>query len=126
MDVTPAFEQRGCRGCLDPEAIFPFTMAFQPIVDVQHQRIDAYEALVRGPNGEGAGYVLSKVNDRNRYAFDQACRTKAIDLAARLGITCRLNINFLPNAVYEPKACIRATLACLIQRHGRDSVAGVA
>ena len=22
----------------------------------------------------------------------------------------RLNINFLPNAVYEPRACIRATL----------------
>ena len=111
MDVTPALLQSGCRGCLDAGAIFPFTMAFQPIVDIQLQRIDAYEALVRGPDGEGAGHVLSKVNDENRYAFDQACRTKAIDLAARLGMTCRLNINFLPNAVYEPKACIRATLA---------------
>lgn len=110
MDVTPAFEQRGCRGCLDTAAIFPFTMAFQPIVDIHHQRIDAYEALVRGPNGESAGHVLGKVTEENRYAFDQACRTKAIDLAARLGVTCRLNINFLPNAVYEPRACIRATL----------------
>lgn len=110
MDVTPAFEQRGCRGCLDAAAIFPFTMAFQPIVDLHHRRIDAYEALVRGPNGESAGHVLGKVTEENRYAFDQACRTKAIDLAARLGVTCRLNINFLPNAVYEPRACIRATL----------------
>ena len=109
MDVTPALQSR-CRGCLDGEAIFPFTMAFQPIVDIQQRRIDAYEALVRGPDGEGAGHVLGKVNDENRYAFDQACRTKAIELAARLGVTCRLNINFLPNAVYEPRACIRATL----------------
>ena len=111
MDVLPALNRIGCRGCTEAGAIFPFTMAFQPIVDVQQQRIDAYEALVRGPAGEGAYHVLSRVNDENRYAFDQACRTKAIDLATGLGIRCRLNINFLPNAVYEPKACIRATLA---------------
>lgn len=111
MDFVPALKERGCRGCTEAGAIFPFTMAFQPIVDIQHRRIDAYEALVRGPAGEGAYHVLSRVNDENRYAFDQACRTKAIDLAARLGVRCRLNINFLPNAVYEPKACIRATLA---------------
>lgn len=111
MDTTPVLEQRGCQGCTGPGAIFPFTMAFQPIVDIQHRRIDAYEALVRGVSGEGAYHVLNRVTDENRYAFDQACRTKAIDLAARLGVKCRLNINFLPNAVYEPKACIRATLA---------------
>ncbi len=31
-------------------------------------------------------------------------------MAARLGMDRQLNINFLPNAVYEPRACIRATL----------------
>lgn len=111
MDGVPAIDRIGCQGCTEAGAIFPFTMAFQPIVDIQQKRIDAYEALVRGPAGEGAYHVLSRVNNENRYAFDQACRTKAIDLATRLGIRCRLNINFLPNAVYEPKACIRATLA---------------
>jgi EAL domain-containing protein (putative c-di-GMP-specific phosphodiesterase class I) len=85
-------------------------MAFQPIVDVRDRRIDAYEALVRGPNGEGAGQVLGQVNPKNIYMFDQACRVRAIELAAKLGIDRRLNINFLPNAVYEPRACIRATL----------------
>ncbi|BAE49719.1 EAL domain [Paramagnetospirillum magneticum AMB-1] len=55
--------------------------------------------------------VLSQVTADNRYAFDQACRVKAIDLAASLGLDRRLSINFLPNAVYDPKACIRATLA---------------
>ena len=99
-----------CQACHSPERIFPFTMAFQPIVDVQEGRIDAYEALVRGPNGEGAGQMLAQVNADNVYTFDQACRVKAIEMAARLGMDRQLNINFLPNAVYEPRACIRATL----------------
>ncbi|MBC7312981.1 MAG: EAL domain-containing protein, partial [Rhizobium sp.] len=56
----------------------------------------------------------SSVDEGNRYAFDQQCRVKAIELAARLDLTAsnaRLSINFMPNAVYEPRACIRATLA---------------
>ncbi len=99
-----------CQACQSPEEIFPFTMAFQPIVDVQECRIDAYEALVRGLDGEGAGQVLARVNAENVYKFDQACRVKAIEMAARLGMDRQLNINFLPNAVYNPRACIRATL----------------
>lgn len=35
---------------------------------------------------------------------------KAIEMAANLKLDSQLNINFLPNAVYEPKACIRLTL----------------
>jgi EAL domain-containing protein (putative c-di-GMP-specific phosphodiesterase class I) len=100
----------GCDACRKPAAMFPFTMAFQPIVDLLDHRIDSYEALVRGPDNEPAGEMFAQVNDQNRYAFDQACRVKAIELASRLGLTARLNINFLPNAVYDPKACIRTTL----------------
>lgn len=100
----------GCTACRKTLEIFPFSMAFQPIVDLLDYRIDAHEALVRGPEGEGAAEVLGQVNAENVYAFDQACRVKAIELAARLGIKHQLNINFLPNAVYEPKACIRLTL----------------
>ncbi len=99
-----------CAACRQSTPIFPFTMAFQPIVDLQERRIDAYEALVRGPDGQGAAHVLSQVSPENTYAFDQACRVKAIELAARLGMERRLSINFLPNAVYDPRACIRTTL----------------
>lgn len=35
---------------------------------------------------------------------------KAIELASRLKMEGYLSINFLPNAVYEPSACIRRTL----------------
>jgi EAL domain-containing protein (putative c-di-GMP-specific phosphodiesterase class I) len=68
---------------------------------------------VRGPDGQGALWVLDQVTDENKYAFDQACRVKAIELAAELFNTPggpNLSINFLPNAVYTPAACIRTTM----------------
>jgi EAL domain-containing protein (putative c-di-GMP-specific phosphodiesterase class I) len=88
-------------------------MAFQPIVDVETGLPFAYEALVRGLNGESAWSVLSQVTEENRYTFDQQCRVKAIETATRAGLLsgpARLSINFLPNAVYSPKACIQLTL----------------
>lgn len=108
--ASPTPSNGACAACREGVQIFPFTMAFQPIVDMQENRIDAYEALVRGMGAEGAGHVLGQVNAGNRYAFDQACRVKAIELAARLGMDRQLSINFLPNAVYDPRACIRTTL----------------
>ena len=104
-----------CAGCRDGEAVdFDIAMAFQPIMDLQTGQPFAYEALVRGPAGESAASVLAKVTPENRYAFDQQCRVKAIQGAARAGLLdgpARLSINFLPNAVYSPQACIQLTLA---------------
>lgn len=85
-------------------------MAFQPIVDTRANCVFAYESLVRGKDGAGAQAILQKVNDSNRYKFDQACRVKAVELAARAGMPSCLSINFLPNAVYQAEACIRTTL----------------
>jgi EAL domain-containing protein (putative c-di-GMP-specific phosphodiesterase class I) len=105
----------GCEGCRQDEAFrLPFSMAFQPIVDIREGHVFAFEALVRGVNGEGAASVLSQVDPVNRYAFDQQCRVRAIELAASLlghNDTTKLSINFMPSAVYEPRACIRLTLA---------------
>ena len=100
-----------CAGCTDAEALgFQFSYAYQPIVDVAARTVFAHEALVRGPAGEPAPTVLGRINDDNRYRFDQACRVKAIKGAAQLGLTERLSINFLPNAIYKPEVCIRTTL----------------
>ncbi|MBD3894875.1 EAL domain-containing protein [Halomonas sp. ML-15] len=98
-----------CKRC-DIPLPFDFTMAFQPIVDIESASIVTYEALVRGPGGESAYSIISKVTDDLLYRFDQACRVRAIELASRLGMQERLSINFMPNAVYEPQACIQATL----------------
>ena len=103
-----------CQGCRDGEPLgFDFAMAFQPIVDIQSETVWGFEALVRGTNGEPAPSILSRVNEENRYRFDQAARVKAIETAGPLfaGENFRLSINFLPNAVYEPSACIRTSLA---------------
>jgi EAL domain-containing protein (putative c-di-GMP-specific phosphodiesterase class I) len=103
--------ENGCGACRQGATSPPFLMAFQPVVDVETRRIVAQEALVRGPAGEGSGHVLGQLDDDNLYRFDQACRVRAIEAASRLGVDVRLNINFFPNAVYEPSACIRTTLA---------------
>jgi EAL domain-containing protein (putative c-di-GMP-specific phosphodiesterase class I) len=96
----------GCQGCRNGTDLpFDFSMAFQPIVDVPNGRVWGYEALVRGTGGEPAWHVLSQVDAENRYRFDQACRVKAIETAARLfprSEDVKLSINFMPNAVYEP------------------------
>lgn len=103
-----------CEGCTTaPKLDFDFSMAFQPIYDAGAGRVWGYEALVRGLDGEGAYEVLSKVSPEQRYRFDQDCRVKAIELASRLfpsGEELMLSINFMPKAVYEPAACLRATL----------------
>ena len=99
-----------CRGREDSRFTTPITMAFQPIVDVVDRRIWAQEALVRGTDGAGAAAILGMVDDASRYSFDQKCRTTAIEVASRTGLPDALSINFMPNAVYEPQACIRTTL----------------
>ncbi|WP_364401705.1 EAL domain-containing protein [Pseudarthrobacter sp. LMD1-1-1.1] len=103
-----------CDGCTTSSRLdFDFSMAFQPIFDAGAHRVWGYEALVRGLSGEGAYEVLGKVLPEQRYRFDQDCRVKAIELASRLFPSdeeLMLSINFMPNAVYEPAACLRATL----------------
>lgn len=105
-------ESRPCVGCKNSiELDFDFEYAFQPIVDIRTKTIFAHEALIRGPNGEGAATILRKVNNDNTYRFDQACRVKAVKTAAELQLKGFLSINFMPNAVYRPELCIKTTLA---------------
>ena len=104
-------ESKPCAGCKNSvELDFDFEYAFQPIVDINTKTIFAHEALIRGPNGEGAYTILSKVNNDNTYRFDQACRVKAVKTAAELNLKGMLSINFMPNAVYRPELCISTTL----------------
>ncbi|MEO3680597.1 EAL domain-containing protein [Rheinheimera fenheensis] len=111
MPFPDSIKQQTCSDCLSGKDLgFQIRMAFQPIIDWQSKSIFAYEALVRGPQGEGAGWVFSHINETNKYYFDQACRVKAIETAAKLGCKAFLNINFLPNAVYNPETCIKATI----------------
>ena len=87
-----------------------FTMAFQPIVHATG--IFAHEALVRGPKGEPAKSIFSRLDASNLYSFDQACRIRAIEMAAALSASppC-ISLNLVPGAIYQPETCIRNTMA---------------
>ncbi len=119
MKVSRMTAKSNCDGCRDGAGFdLPIIMAFQPVVDANAGTVFAHEALVRGAAGEGAGFILSQVSETNRYAFDQLCRVTAIEQAAALNMAAdgaSLSINFLPNAVYEPRACIRLTLAAAMR-----------
>lgn len=101
----------GCSACRDGQGLdFPISMAFQPIINLSTGTIFAHEALVRGTAGESAGSLLSQLTADNLYSFDQACRITALEWAAKLQVPAMVSINFMPNAVYKPETCIRATL----------------
>ena len=110
-ETTEDCARKSCKNCQDAKELdFDFTMAFQPIINCKTQSVFGYEALVRGLNIESAYSIISRVNDDNRYLFDQQCRIKAIALASELNLETMLSINFLPNAIYKPERCIRTTL----------------
>lgn len=86
-------------------------MAFQPIVDLGRHEIYAHEALVRGLSGEGAAEVLGRVDPVDRFAFHEACRVKAIEIASGLGMKSRLSLNVMPNDVAGQAECFRTAMA---------------
>lgn len=105
------YQALGCSECRNGEVLdFDFTMAFQPIVDLNKQEVFGYEALVRGLNNESAFDIIKQVTTKNLYRFDQCCRVKAIALASTLDLKGYVSINFMPNAVYRPELCIQTTL----------------
>ncbi len=67
--------------------------AFQPLVNLNQARIAGYEALVRGHDGQSAGAVIAGVRPENLAMFDQACRTRALQDAARIGVRGDLHLN---------------------------------
>jgi EAL domain-containing protein (putative c-di-GMP-specific phosphodiesterase class I) len=89
-------------------AAIAHSFAYQPIVDTIDQSLFSYEALIRGPNGESAGSVLSRIAEADMHQFDGDCRVGALKLAARLGLQCNINLNFLPRSLQScPDALAR-------------------
>jgi blue light- and temperature-responsive anti-repressor len=94
------------QGASEPD----FTFAYQPIVDTQVREVVSYEALLRGPGNESAYQILRQVPAATMFAFDLKARVKAIGLAMRLGISCNLNLNFLPRSLNSSAESILTTL----------------
>lgn len=94
-----------------------FTVAFQPIVDLARREIYAHEALVRGSAGESATEVLSRVNASDRFAFHEASRVRAIELASQLGMKSRLSLNVTPNDIAGKTECFHTAIATARRCH---------
>ena len=77
----------------------PRSFAYQPIADIQSGCVFAYEALVRGPNGEGAGTILGRIEPGQLHSFDHYARLEALALASRLGLRSKISLNLLPGTV---------------------------
>ena len=89
---------------------FAASFAFQPIVDVESQKVFAYEALVRGRSNEPAASVFAALQSSELHAFDRAARVQAIKLAAALGLDTGLSLNFLPQALETMPDAISSTI----------------
>jgi len=70
-----------------------FSFAFQPILSLDSMAIQGHEALVRGLGGEPAASVIAAIRPENLVCFDQACRMRALEVAAQVGISGDLHLN---------------------------------
>ncbi len=93
--------------CASCRTVLPvaFTMAFQPIVDVVAGRVFAYEALVRGQEGQSAGDILARIEWRrttgNRVtpSFRRGRSARCHSRARHYGMTrCQCRITGLSSA----------------------------
>jgi EAL domain-containing protein (putative c-di-GMP-specific phosphodiesterase class I) len=93
------------------------TTVFQPIVDAQTLDVFGYEALLRTTPGA----PLDGVDEIFRVAraadllpqTDLSARKSAIACAGGIGSSAHLFINFMPSSIYDPKSCLRSTIAAL-------------
>ncbi len=62
------------------------TVAYQPIADISANRVYAYEAIIRGPNGETAAQIFESLSPEAQTNFDQRCAAGAIRWAMAAGL----------------------------------------
>lgn len=91
---------------LNPKVSF----AFQPIIDARSTSVIAYEAIIRGQNNEAFSDILPLIEDQEWSYFDTSCRAIAISLAAKLGLSCSLNINFMASRLEDAHTAIGSSL----------------
>ncbi|WP_411279366.1 EAL domain-containing protein [Gemmatimonas sp.] len=95
------------------------TSHFQPIVHADRpDQIYGYEALLRGVNPDGSFISPGALFETARgagllFQLDLAARRSAIANAHAHQLKHALFVNFAPTAIYDPKACLRSTVAAI-------------
>lgn len=88
-----------------------YSFAFQPIITPKGNAIVSYEALIRGTANEPAEMILKRVDPGTEPQFHAGCLVSIIELAARLGLQTRVNINVPPSLLRSAPDAIHALLA---------------
>lgn len=90
---------------------------FQPIIAAHSGEVFAYECLLRAHRADQVmlpGQLFQIAKDTGMlFHLDAAARFAAIRGAANYGIHQKIFINFLPNAIYDPRTCLQQTIAAL-------------
>lgn len=95
------------------------TVHFQPIVSAADPgEVFAYECLLRGVGEDGSVVGPGPMFEAARNAellfnLDRAARMKAIEEAARHGVSETVFINFNPTSIYDPVYCLRSTMSAI-------------
>jgi EAL domain-containing protein (putative c-di-GMP-specific phosphodiesterase class I) len=93
-----------------------FTTWFQPIVDTNGHRPLGHECLIRLETDRtySGSEILAAARLRKEiHAFDSYARCLAIRAAAQQSPSGLYFVNFLPEAIYNPQSCLRATMNTL-------------
>lgn len=102
---------------LKPNTDFKF--AYQPIIDAGTRTVFSYEALIRGPKGESAETVLKQLNPAGAHMFHEQSRVAALETAAQLGLSARINLNFLPSNLGFSPTAVTSILKAALDNHIR-------
>jgi EAL domain-containing protein (putative c-di-GMP-specific phosphodiesterase class I)/GGDEF domain-containing protein len=91
------------REIIQNELLYP---VFQPIVNVRHQQILGYEALIRGPDGSPYYKPIQLFSGAKAIGMDVElevlCRKCSIREFVQLGLSGQLFLNISPGALLDP------------------------
>ena len=77
--------------------------------------------MLRGPAGQPAGEILRQVNPEDMHDFDTQSRSEALERAARLGLSTKINLNFLPSTLEQSPTAISSLLLAALRCHIRPA-----
>jgi len=98
------------------------TSHYQPIVRTgDGEQIFAFEALIRGDDGQGGvvsgGRIMGAAREADLlFQIDYAARASAVSHRPTERAGTKLFINFSPAAIYDPVFCLRETVS-LVEQH---------
>ncbi len=81
--------------------------SFQPVVDTERGEIFSHAVTIRGGGNETYPLLLRTIHPTERAHFESECRTRALRLAAGLGLDCRLTLDSVD---VDPNDILRFTL----------------